>query len=85
MWGDIPVTRLHIPPRPEAVVSCGRDEDRQQISIFMSLLINYVFQPLPLAISSNPGGLLPEMFEIPIHIYTLPKFLSGPNQTKQLL
>jgi proteic killer suppression protein len=27
MWGDIPVTRLHIPPRPEAVVSCGRDED----------------------------------------------------------
>jgi len=26
MWGDIPVTRLHIPPRPEAVVSCGRDE-----------------------------------------------------------
>jgi len=26
MWGDIPVTRLHIPPRPEAVVSCGRDK-----------------------------------------------------------
>ena len=26
MWGDIPVTRLHIPPRPEAVVSCGRDD-----------------------------------------------------------
>jgi hypothetical protein len=28
MWGEIPVTRLHIPPRPEAVVSCGRDEGR---------------------------------------------------------
>ena len=26
MWGDIPVIRLHIPPRPEAAVSCGRDE-----------------------------------------------------------
>jgi hypothetical protein len=25
MWGDIPVIRLHIPPRPEAVVSYGRD------------------------------------------------------------
>jgi hypothetical protein len=29
MWGDIPVTRLHIPPRPEAVVSCGRDASRK--------------------------------------------------------
>jgi hypothetical protein len=28
MWGDIAVTRLHIPPRPEAVVSCGRDEKK---------------------------------------------------------
>jgi hypothetical protein len=27
MWGNIPVIRLHIPPRPEAVVSCGQDEN----------------------------------------------------------
>lgn len=26
LWGDIPVKRRRIPPRPKAVVSCYRDE-----------------------------------------------------------
>ena len=33
MWGDIPVIRLHIPTRPEAVVSCGRDEYKKRTGL----------------------------------------------------
>ncbi len=34
MWGDIPVTRSRIPPRPKAVVSCCRNETGMDLGTY---------------------------------------------------